>query len=66
MAWCSSKCHTRVTFTDPDETILLPASIDSVTIHRSDRSVSRLRITQTFAKYRRFVTDSRVLPPASD
>ena len=62
----SSTRYTRVTFTDPDETILLPASIDSVTIHRSDRSVSRLRITQTFAKYRRFVTDSRVLPPASD
>ncbi|HTM02447.1 MAG TPA: hypothetical protein VL173_03010 [Vicinamibacterales bacterium] len=62
----SSTRYKRVTFTDPDETILLPASIDSVTIHRSDRRVSRLRITQTFAKYRRFVTDSRILPAASD
>jgi hypothetical protein len=57
----SSVRYKRVPFTDPDEQLLLPASIESLTVHRSNNGVSRLRITQTFAKYRRFVTESRLI-----
>lgn len=59
----SSTRYKRVPFTNPDEVLLLPASIESVTVHRSDTGgASRLRITQTFANYQRFVTESRILP----
>ena len=57
----SSVRYRRVPFTDPDEDLLLPASIETVQVHRSNTGVSRLRITQTFAKYRRFVTGSRLV-----
>jgi hypothetical protein len=57
----SSVRYKRIPFTNPDEQLLLPASIESLTVHRSNSGVSRLRITQTFAKYRRFVTDSRLI-----
>jgi hypothetical protein len=60
----SSVRYRRAAFTDPDEEFLLPASIETVQVHRSDSGgVSRLRITQTFANYRRFVTSSRLVPP---
>ncbi len=58
----SSVRYKRVPFTDPDEQVLLPASIETVQVHRSNSGVSRLRITQTFSKYRRFVTESRMIP----
>jgi hypothetical protein len=48
------------TFTDPDETLLLPATIDTVSIVRNAGS-PRVRVTQTFSDYRRFTTDSRIL-----
>jgi hypothetical protein len=57
----SSVRYKRVAFTEPDEEVLLPASIETLQIHRSNNGVSRLRITQTFAKYRRFVTSSRLV-----
>lgn len=56
----SSIRYSPVKFTNPDETILLPTQIDSVTVIR-DSGVPRLRTTQTFSKYRRFVTDSRIV-----
>jgi hypothetical protein len=52
--------YQRVRFEDPDETLLLPSQIDSVTIIR-DSGVPRLRSTQTYRNYRRFVTDSRIV-----
>lgn len=57
----SSVTYKRVPFTDPDEELLLPASIETVQVYRSAMGASRLRITQTFAKYRRFVTESRLV-----
>jgi hypothetical protein len=52
-----------VTFTDPDETLMLPAEIQSLRVFRGSRT-SRMRITQTYSDYRRFLTRSRMLPPA--
>lgn len=52
--------YRRVTFTDPDETLLLPARIDTFTVIRNSGS-PRTRISQTFDRYRRFVTGSRLL-----
>ena len=47
-------------FTDPDETLMLPSRIESVVIVRNSGS-PRLRITQSFSDYRRFVTESRLV-----
>jgi hypothetical protein len=56
----SSIRYRRVTFTDPDETLVLPSSIETVTIVRNSGS-PRTRISQTFSNYRRFVTGSRIV-----
>ncbi|HVZ20828.1 MAG TPA: hypothetical protein VG871_07190, partial [Vicinamibacterales bacterium] len=56
----SSVRYKPVRFTDPDETLLLPSSIDAMSVYRG-RSVTRLRTTQEFSNYRRFVTETRVL-----
>jgi hypothetical protein len=47
-----------VTFRDPDETILLPESIESLTVFRGSSSH---RIKQTFSNYRRFLTGGRII-----
>jgi hypothetical protein len=52
--------YRRVPFTDPNETLLLPSSIETVTIVRNSGS-PRTRIVQTFGNYRRFVTGSRIV-----
>ncbi len=52
--------YRRVTFTDPVETVLLPESIDSVTVARVP-GISRLRVLQEYSGYRRFVTGGRVV-----
>jgi hypothetical protein len=52
--------YAPVTFIDPDETLMLPARIDSLVVVRNSGS-PRLRITQTFSSYRRFVTASRIV-----
>jgi hypothetical protein len=49
-----------VTFHDPEETLLMPANIVTVTVVRN-AGVPRMRTTQTFSNYRRFVTDVRLL-----
>ena len=56
----SSIRYRRVLFTDPDESLLLPSSIDTVTIVRNSGS-PRVRISQAFSNYRRFVTGSRLV-----
>ena len=50
-----------VTFENPDESLMLPARIESMTIVRNS-GIPRLRTTQTYDNYRRFVTDSRIVP----
>ena len=52
--------YRRVAFVDPDETLMLPSRIESLVIVRNSGS-PRLRITQSFSGYRRFVTESRIL-----
>ena len=50
----------EIRFRDPDETVLLPATIRTVTlIHNA--GVPRLLKTQTFSDYKRFVTGARVV-----
>lgn len=49
-----------VRFTDPQETLLLPNLVDTVTVIRAN-GIQRLRISQSYRNYRRFVTDGRLL-----
>jgi hypothetical protein len=50
---------TPVKFTDPDEILVLPESIVTMTIARN--SLQSVRRTETFSDYRRFVTAGRVI-----
>jgi hypothetical protein len=54
----SSIRYRPVAFRDPDEIVLLPESIELVTIFRGAQSY---RIAQTFSGYRRFITGGRVV-----
>jgi hypothetical protein len=56
----SSTVYRPITFHDPEETVILPASIISVQVMRN-AGTPRLRTYQTFSKYRRFVTDARIV-----
>ncbi len=53
--------YTRVAFKNPDEILMVPSRIEGLTIIRNS-GVPRLRTTQTYGNYRRFVTDSRIVP----
>ena len=57
----SSIRYKRVAFQDPEEALLLPASVDTLTVMRG-ASTQRVRITQRFADHRRFLTDGRIVP----
>ena len=50
----------RVAFTNPEETLMLPASIDTLQVVRGG-GIQRTRITQRFTEYRRFLTEGRVV-----
>ncbi len=50
--------YREVAFTNPDEVMLLPASIYTTTVLRT--GLQSTRRTQMFSDYRRFVTDSRI------
>lgn len=52
--------YTLVTFENPDETLIVPERIDSLSVIRNS-GIPRLRTVQTYANYRRFVTDSRIV-----
>jgi hypothetical protein len=52
--------YAPVAFHDPDETVLLPSEIISLTVIRNS-GYPRMRTTQRFSDYRRFVTETRVL-----
>jgi len=51
--------YKTVKFSDPEEVIQLPASIESITVIRSDlQSVRRI---DTFSEYRRFLGSGRIV-----
>jgi hypothetical protein len=56
----SSIVYSRVDFTDPDESIMLPASKVTLTVIRNSGS-PRMRTTQRFRNYRRFITGGRIV-----
>ena len=56
----SSIQYKRVSFRDPEETLMLPAAIETVTVIRGG-STQRYRVTQRFSDYRRFLTGGRVV-----
>ena len=51
--------YKEVVFSDPHEVMLLPESIESVTVLRS--ALQSIRRTQVFSDYRRFLTGSRII-----
>lgn len=56
----SSIRYRRVTFDDPAEALMLPASVDTITVIRGS-GVQRVRISQRFTDHRRFITDSKLI-----
>jgi hypothetical protein len=56
----SSVVFGPVTFTDPDETLTLPISVDSLQVARN-AGTPRFRKTQRFTNYRRFITGGRIV-----
>ena len=57
----SSIRYEAVDFHEPEETLILPHSIETTSVWRN-APVPRVKITQTFTDYRRFLSDSRILP----
>ena len=49
-----------VRFTDPEETLLLPNLVDTVSVIRAN-GIQRLRVSQSYRNYRRFVTGGRLV-----
>ena len=56
----SSIRYRPVAFHDPDETVMLPESIESLQVIRNS-GVPQLRIVQRFSNYKRFITAGRVV-----
>ena len=52
--------YKTVAFSDPDEVLMLPESIHSLTVLRG--GLQSTRRSQTFSDYQRFVAEGRVLP----
>ena len=48
-----------ITFTDPDEAMLLPESIETIVIWRNGMESTRRR--QEYSEYRRFLTAGRIV-----
>jgi len=55
----STMRYRTVTFSDPDEVIRLPESIESMTVIRG--GLQSIRRTDTFSAYRRFVATGRLV-----
>ena len=53
--------YKKFAFVEPDETLLLPSRVESVTFIRNS-AVPRVRLTRTFTDYRRFLTAGRIRP----
>ncbi len=60
--WDTSIRFKPVTFQDPEETLILPASATSLRITRGSGS-PRLRTSTQYSSYRRFITGARIVPP---
>jgi hypothetical protein len=58
--WDTSIRFKAVSFTNPDETLVLPASMSSIQITRG-AGTPRLRTTTDYMKYRRFLTGGRIV-----
>jgi hypothetical protein len=56
----TSTRYQPVRFDDPDETLFLPESVDSLSVIRAS-GIQRLRVRQTYRNYRRFLTAGRLL-----
>jgi hypothetical protein len=56
----SSIVYKPVAFEDPEERLMLPASIDTLSVIRNSGS-PRTRISQSFSNYRRFITGGRIV-----
>lgn len=56
----SSIRYRRVEFQDPQEALMLPVSIDTLTVIRGVIT-RRVRMTQRFSDYRRFLTGGRIV-----
>jgi hypothetical protein len=52
--------YRQMRFQDPEETLLVPTSIDTVTVIRNS-GAPRVRKSQRFTDYRRFVTGGRIV-----
>jgi len=59
--WDSSIRFKRVTFDDPEETLVLPVSASSLQITRGS-GTPRLRTNTQYLSYRRFMTGARIVP----
>ena len=60
--WDSSIRFKRVTFQDPEETLVLPVESSTLQITRG-AGTPRLRTSTQYLSYRRFITGGRVVPP---
>jgi len=60
--WDSSIRFKRVTFQDPEETLVLPVESSTLQITRG-AGTPRLRTSTQYHAYRRFITAGRVVPP---
>jgi hypothetical protein len=56
----TSTKYKPVAFHDPDETLMLPASIENLTVWRGS-AVPELHIFQTYSDYKRFLADSHLV-----
>lgn len=60
--WDSTTRFSRVTFQDPEETLVLPISTSTLQVTRG-AGTPRLRTQTQYIAYRRFMTGGRVIPP---
>ncbi len=58
--WDTTIRFSRVTFTDPDETLILPVTETSLRITRGS-GMPRLRTSTEYTQYRRFLTSGRIV-----
>jgi hypothetical protein len=56
----SSVIYRRMTFAEPDETLMLPVSKETMVVFRNIGK-DRVRTSESFANYRRFLTGGRVV-----
>jgi len=60
--WDSTMRFKRVTFQDPEETLVLPVESTTLQITRG-AGTPRLRTSTHYQAYRRFITAGRIIPP---